>query len=97
MYGATKAALERITTGLAAEVCDDGIAVNSLAPVAAVRTPGAEVHLGPLLDERPDIVEPIELLVDATARARHLRSCDHDRPRRVLAPVPDRARPLRQR
>jgi NAD(P)-dependent dehydrogenase (short-subunit alcohol dehydrogenase family) len=73
LYGATKAALERITTGLAAEVYDDGIAVNSLAPVAAVRTPGAEVHLGPLLDERPEIVEPVELLADA---ALVLATCD---------------------
>jgi citronellol/citronellal dehydrogenase len=73
LYGATKAALERITTGLAAEVYDDGIAVNSLAPVAAVRTPGAEVHLGPLLDERPDIVEPVELLADAAVV---LSTCD---------------------
>src|ERR687897_517856 len=73
MYGATKAAIERITTGLAAEVCNDGIAVNSLAPVAAVRTPGAEVHLGPLLDERPEIVEPVELLADATVV---LATCD---------------------
>jgi citronellol/citronellal dehydrogenase len=74
LYGATKAALERITTGLAAEVHDDGIAVNSLAPVAAVRTPGAEVHLGALLDERPEIVEPVELLADA---AFVLATCDH--------------------
>jgi citronellol/citronellal dehydrogenase len=73
LYGATKAALERITTGLAAEVHDDGIAVNSLAPVAAVRTPGAEVHLGPLLDERPEIVEPVELIVEA---AFVLATCD---------------------
>src|SRR5215510_5308797 len=73
LYGSTKAALERITTGLAAEVYDDGIAVNSLAPVAAVRTPGAEVHLGPLLDERPEIVEPVELLADA---AFALATCD---------------------
>jgi citronellol/citronellal dehydrogenase len=73
MYGATKAALERVTTGLAAEVYDDGIAVNSLAPVAAVRTPGAEVHLGPLLDEQPDIVEPVELIVEA---AIVLATCD---------------------
>jgi citronellol/citronellal dehydrogenase len=65
LYGASKAALERITTGLAAELYDDGIAVNSIAPVAAVRTPGAEVHLGALLDERPDIVEPVELLTEA--------------------------------
>jgi citronellol/citronellal dehydrogenase len=73
LYGATKAALERITTGLAAEVYDDGIAVNSLAPVAAVRTPGAEAHLGALLDERPEIVEPVELLADA---ALVLATCD---------------------
>jgi citronellol/citronellal dehydrogenase len=73
LYGATKAALERITTGLAAEVYDDGIAVNSLAPVAAVRTPGAEAHLGALLDQRPEIVEPVELLADA---ALVLATCD---------------------
>ena len=73
LYGATKAALERITTGLAAEVYDDGIAVNSLAPVAAVRTPGAEVHLGPLLDERPEIVEPVEVIAEA---ALVLATCD---------------------
>ena len=34
-YGASKAALERFTAGLAAEVQADGVAVNSLAPVAA--------------------------------------------------------------
>jgi citronellol/citronellal dehydrogenase len=73
LYGSTKAALERITAGLAAEVYDDGIAVNSLAPVAAVRTPGAEAHLGSLLDERPDIVEPVELIADA---ALALATCD---------------------
>jgi NAD(P)-dependent dehydrogenase (short-subunit alcohol dehydrogenase family) len=73
LYGASKAALERITTGLAAELYDDGIAVNSIAPVAAVRTPGAEVHLGPLLDERPDIVEPVELLAEAVLV---LATCD---------------------
>jgi citronellol/citronellal dehydrogenase len=73
MYGASKAALERITTGLAAELYDDGIAVNSLAPVAAVRTPGAVVHLGSLLDERPEMVEPVELLADA---ALALATCD---------------------
>ncbi len=73
MYGATKSALERITTGLAAEVYDDGIAVNSIAPVAAVRTPGSEAHLGPLLDERPDIVEPVDLIAEA---ALVLAACD---------------------
>jgi NAD(P)-dependent dehydrogenase (short-subunit alcohol dehydrogenase family) len=73
LYGATKAALERNTTGLAAEVYDDGIAVNSVAPVAAVRTPGAEAHLGTLLDDRPEIVEPIDLIVES---ALVLATCD---------------------
>jgi hypothetical protein len=41
--------------------------------VAAVRTPGAEVHLGSLLDERPEMVEPVELLADA---ALALATCD---------------------
>jgi NAD(P)-dependent dehydrogenase (short-subunit alcohol dehydrogenase family) len=72
-YGASKAALERFTTGLAAEVAGDGIAVNSLAPVAAVRTPGAEVWVGDLMDEHPEIVEPMEVFVEA---ALALCTCD---------------------
>jgi NAD(P)-dependent dehydrogenase (short-subunit alcohol dehydrogenase family) len=73
MYGASKAALERFTTGLAAEVYDDGIAVNSIAPVAAVRTPGAEALVGALMDARPDLVEPVEVLAEA---ALALATCD---------------------
>jgi citronellol/citronellal dehydrogenase len=44
VYGMVKAALDRFTTGLAAEVYDDGIAVNSLAPWDNVMTPGAGAH-----------------------------------------------------
>jgi NAD(P)-dependent dehydrogenase (short-subunit alcohol dehydrogenase family) len=73
MYGASKAALERFTSGLAAEVYGDGIAVNSLAPVAAVRTPGAEVWVGDLMNEHPEIVEPMDVFVDATLA---LCTCD---------------------
>ncbi len=65
VYGASKAALERLTVGLAAELYADGIAVNSLAPVAAVRTPGADALVGDVLDANPDIVEPLELFVEA--------------------------------
>jgi NAD(P)-dependent dehydrogenase (short-subunit alcohol dehydrogenase family) len=65
IYGASKAALERVTTGLAAEVYADGVAVNSLAPVAAVRTPGADSLVGDVLDANPAIVEPLELFVEA--------------------------------
>jgi citronellol/citronellal dehydrogenase len=41
VYGMCKAALERFTTGLAAEAFADGIAVNALAPWAVVPTHGA--------------------------------------------------------
>ncbi len=39
-YGATKRAIESMTIGLADELRDKGIAVNSLRPVAAISTPG---------------------------------------------------------
>ena len=44
VYGMVKAALDRFTTGLAAELHGDGIAVNSLAPWDNVATPGASQH-----------------------------------------------------
>jgi citronellol/citronellal dehydrogenase len=44
MYGMCKAALERLTTGLAAELYEDGIAVNALSPTAVVETPGVIHH-----------------------------------------------------
>lgn len=44
VYGMCKAALERFTTGLAAEVHHAGIAVNVLAPTGLVATPGVELH-----------------------------------------------------
>ena len=43
-YGMVKAGLNRLTTALAAELYDDGIAVNSLAPWDNVATPGASHH-----------------------------------------------------
>jgi NAD(P)-dependent dehydrogenase (short-subunit alcohol dehydrogenase family) len=56
-----KAALERFTTGLAAEMYAYGIAVNALAPWDNVETPGAAAH---------DLVkgfrlEPPELIAEA--------------------------------
>ena len=71
-YGASKAALERFTTGLAAEVAGDGVVVNAVAPVAAVRTPGAEVIISDLLDNHPELVEPMDYLLDAIL---HLVTC----------------------
>jgi citronellol/citronellal dehydrogenase len=73
LYGASKAALERITTGLAAEVAPDGVAVNAVAPVRAVRTEGAEALLAGRLDDRPDAFEPVDHLAEAVL---HLATCD---------------------
>ncbi len=64
LYAATKAALDRMSTGLAAELYDDNIAVNSLAPVAAVITPGVEA-LGIADWIEPSMTEPIEAMAEA--------------------------------
>jgi NAD(P)-dependent dehydrogenase (short-subunit alcohol dehydrogenase family) len=44
MYGATKAALERFTQGLAQEVAEHGIAVSAVSPSQTVATPGTVYH-----------------------------------------------------
>lgn len=44
VYAMVKASLDRFTTALAAELHDDRIAVNSLAPWDNVATPGAGAH-----------------------------------------------------
>jgi NAD(P)-dependent dehydrogenase (short-subunit alcohol dehydrogenase family) len=63
LYGTTKAALERMSTGLAAEVHRDGIAVNVVLPVAAVATPGTDaLGLTPTTDTH---VEPVEQMAEA--------------------------------
>jgi NAD(P)-dependent dehydrogenase (short-subunit alcohol dehydrogenase family) len=62
VYGMCKAALERFTTGLAAEVHADGISVNALAPIKVVPTPGAVAHH---LVGDPAFVEPEEVMAEA--------------------------------
>ena len=64
LYASLKAALHRLTTGLAAELHADGIAVNSLAPVRAVRTPSVEAA-GVLSPDRPEVIEPVEFMAEA--------------------------------
>ena len=63
VYGMCKAALERFTTGLAAEVQDDGIAVNVVSP-GLVDTPGVAVH-GLINDATRSRVQPIEFIAEA--------------------------------
>jgi NAD(P)-dependent dehydrogenase (short-subunit alcohol dehydrogenase family) len=63
-YGATKAALERFTTGLSSELYSDGIAVNALLPVAGVRTSGFDQLMG-RVTQRPNLLEPVEQMAEA--------------------------------
>lgn len=57
IYGTVKAALNRLTKSLAAELYDDGIAVNAAAPSNPVATPGAGT-----LDLAKTDTEDIELI-----------------------------------
>lgn len=85
LYGASKAALDRISTGLAGELFEHRIAVNSLAPVAAVLTPGV-LALGVVPEAFQASAEPVELLAEAT-----LALCEPRAPRvtgRVLLSRP---------
>lgn len=68
LYGVTKAALNRLTAGIGAELYGTGVAVNALAPTGAVWTPGfvssgvAELsgRKGPSEDD-----EPVESMAEA--------------------------------
>ena len=64
LYASGKAALDRLTTGLAAELHSEGVAVNALAPVAAVITEGVRASgAEPFIE--PSMIEPIEAMAEA--------------------------------
>ena len=72
LYAASKAALDRMTVGLAAELSEEGVRANTLAPVAAVitaavRMTGADKWI------QPEMVEPVEAMAEA---ALALACCD---------------------
>ncbi|GAC1316812.1 MAG: SDR family NAD(P)-dependent oxidoreductase [Chloroflexota bacterium] len=64
VYGMCKAALERFSTGLAAEVFQDGIAVNALSPSGLVPTPGV-IHHGLQLNVPAERLEGPEYMAEA--------------------------------
>lgn len=63
-YGATKAALNRMTVALAAETQELGITVNALSPQAAILTPEL-VKLRDAGYMDPDFFEPLETMAEA--------------------------------
>jgi NAD(P)-dependent dehydrogenase (short-subunit alcohol dehydrogenase family) len=64
VYGATKAALNRITHAFAVELQGTGVRINTIEPRAAVMSEGAEVLVGDIVG--PEAIEPMETMVEAT-------------------------------
>lgn len=73
LYGATKAALNRLTNAMGVSLYGSGIRVNAVMPRAAVLSEGADVLVGGLL--RPDQVEPMETMVESVMA---LCACEAD-------------------
>ena len=63
IYGASKAALNRWTLGLASELEGTGVHVNTVEPRAAVMSEGAEALIGSTV--RADQIETMEQMVEA--------------------------------
>ena len=64
VYGMTKAAIERFSTGLAAEMYEHKITVNALSPSLVVATPG-QMFGRQYSQEMLDNSEPVELISEA--------------------------------
>jgi citronellol/citronellal dehydrogenase len=69
VYGMCKAALERFSTGLAAELYEDNIAVNALSPSLVVPTPGTIFHR--LTTEDDPNAEPPAVMAEAALALCH--------------------------
>jgi citronellol/citronellal dehydrogenase len=65
VYGMCKAALERFSTGLAAELSTSNIAVNALSPNRVVPTPGTRFHHLVRPDDPTQQIEEPEVMAEA--------------------------------
>jgi citronellol/citronellal dehydrogenase len=70
VYGMCKAAIERFSTGLAAELYPDNIAVNALSPTKVVPTPGTLFHHLTSGADDPN-AEPASLMAEAALMLCH--------------------------
>jgi NAD(P)-dependent dehydrogenase (short-subunit alcohol dehydrogenase family) len=64
-YGSSKAALNRLTEGLASEYYADSIVVNALAPLRAVLTEGVRATIAEDAIAGEGILEPVEAMAEA--------------------------------
>ena len=65
LYGASKAALERYTQALAAELHGSGVHINAILPSKIAHTEGADEVVSALGGSRPEWVEPVEMMAEA--------------------------------
>ena len=70
VYGMCKAAIERFSTGLAAELYPDNIAVNALSPTKVVPTPGTIFHHLTTGDDDPNS-RPASVMAEAALMLCH--------------------------
>ena len=73
-YGASKAALNRITNAFAAQLYGTGVRVNAVAPRAAVMSEGAAALVGDSV--KSEQIEPVEAMVEAIS---YLCQCPPER------------------
>lgn len=71
VYASMKAALHRLTQGVAAELLDADIAVNVVGPSSAVRTPGADSLIPATFP-----TEPVEYLAETVLAMCHLPAAE---------------------
>jgi NAD(P)-dependent dehydrogenase (short-subunit alcohol dehydrogenase family) len=68
LYGCAKAALERYTLALAAELHDSGVHVNAVMPYKIAHTDGAAQVAQAMASTHPDWIEPVEMMAEASYR-----------------------------
>ncbi|HUP71805.1 MAG TPA: SDR family oxidoreductase [Acidimicrobiales bacterium] len=64
VYGMAKAALDRMSSGLAIECCEHNVRINSISPSGGARTPGA-LAASKMFNRYPHYAEPLETISEA--------------------------------